>query len=101
MGPAELVYGGVKYYKVRHAVMCRRCKETIESSDKNAHDYKVCACGSVGIDGGIKDGRLIGSLEHMENRSVYSAKVAGKTLWLPEHAIPQTGSLAEKVNASE
>lgn len=101
MGPAELVYGGVKYYKVRHAVMCRLCKETIESSDKNAHDYKVCTCGSVGIDGGIKDGRLIGSLEHMENRSVYSAKVAGKTLWLPEHAIPQTGSLAEKVNASE
>ena len=99
MGPAELVYGGVKYYKVRHAVMCRLCKETIESL--YVHDYKLCACKSVGIDGGIKDGRLIGSLEHMENRSVYSAKVAGKTLWLPEHAIPQMESLAEKVNASE
>ena len=83
MGPAELVYGGVKYKKVRHAVMCRLCKETIESSDKNAHDYKVCACGSVGID----NDRVIGNITNMEDRSVYCAKVSGKTLWRPENAI--------------
>lgn len=91
MGPAELVYGGVKYKKVRHAVMCRLCKETIESSDKNAHDYKLCICKSVGID----NDRVIGNIINMEDRSVYCAKVSGKTLWLP-----QMESLAEKVNTS-
>jgi len=76
MGPAELVYGGVKYKKVRHAVMCKICKDTIE-----APDYKVCKCGSVAID----TGRLIGSLKNMEDRSVYCAKVGGKTIWLPHY----------------
>jgi hypothetical protein len=83
MGPSELVYGGVKYKKVRYAVMCKICKVTIESSDKNVHDYKLCTCGSIGID----NDRVIGSITNMENRSVYCAKVADKTLWLPENAI--------------
>jgi hypothetical protein len=91
MGPAELVYGGVKYKKARHAVLCKICKETIECSDKNVHDYKLCRCGSVGID----NDRLIGSLENMEDRSVYCAKVAGKTIWLPPK-----GFLAERVYTS-
>jgi hypothetical protein len=91
MGPSELVNGGVKYKKVRHAVLCRRCKETIESSDKHAHDYKVCACGSVGID----NDRVIGTITNMEDRSVYCAKIAGKTIWLP-----QMESLAEKAYIS-
>jgi hypothetical protein len=83
-----LIYGGVKYKKIRHAVMCKICNVTLEGPH-----YKVCTCGSVAID---KD-RLIGSLEHMEDRSVYCAKVGSKTLWLPE-LTPQMGSLAEKVN---
>jgi hypothetical protein len=80
---SEIIYGGVKYNKVRHAILCKICKETIE-----APDYKVCKCGSVAID----TGRLIGSLENMEDRSVYCAKVAGKTIWLPLLV-----SLAERV----
>ena len=95
MGPAELVYGGVKYKKVRHAVMCKICKETIESSDKYAHDYKLCRCKSVGID----NDRVIGSITNMEDRSVYCAKVADKTIWLPDFA-RQMESLAERVNTS-
>jgi hypothetical protein len=87
MGPSELVYGGVKYKKVRYAVMCKICKVTIESL--HVHDYKLCTCGLVGIDGGIEDGRLIGSLKNMEDRSVYCAKVAGKTIWLPKHLAPK------------
>jgi hypothetical protein len=88
---SEVIYGGVKYKKVRHAVMCKICKVTLESLE--VHDYKVCSCGSVAID----NDRLIGSLTNMEDRSVYSAKVAGKTIWLPEHLTPQKESLAEKV----
>ena len=83
-----IVYGGVKYKKVRHAILCKICKVTLEGTH-----YKVCACGSVAID----TDRLIGSLEHMEDRSVYCAKVSGKTLWLPDLA-PHMGSLAEKAN---
>jgi len=82
MGPAKLVYGGVKYKKVRHAIMCKLCKKTIESSDKNVHDYKLCTCGSVAID----NDRVIGSITNMEDRSVYCAKVAGKTIWLPHYS---------------
>ena len=93
---ATLIYGGVKYKKVRHAIICKICKETIECLDKKVHDYKLCTCGSVGID----NDRVIGSLENMEDRSVYCAKVSGKTLWLPDLA-PQMGSLGGKAHTSE
>jgi len=72
------VYGGVKYYKVRHAILCRICNDTIES--KEDHDFRTCSCGSVSIDGGLQ-GRVIGN--YFEDRSVFCAFVGGKRLWLP------------------
>jgi hypothetical protein len=78
---STIIYGGVKYKQVRFAVYCKICKQIIESLHQ--HDYKLCLCGSIGLDGGPQEGRLIGSLSEMENRSVYCAKVLGKTLWLP------------------
>ena len=72
------VYGGVKYYKVRHAILCKLCNDTIDSKDD--HDYKMCGCGAVGIDGGLQ-GRVIGNC--YEDRSVFCAFVGGKRLWLP------------------
>ena len=69
------VYGGVKYYKVRHAILCKRCNDTIES--KGCHDFKTCGCGAVGID----DDRVIGT--SYEDRSVFCAFVGGKRIWLP------------------
>jgi len=91
---SEIIYGGVKYKKVRHAILCKICKDTIECL--HMHDYKLCKCGLVGID----DERLIGSLKNMEDRSVYCAKVSGKTIWLPE-AIPQMAFWEKKVYTSE
>ena len=77
-----IVYGGLKYIQVRHAVYCKKCKETIES--KWCHDFKFCSCGSIGIDGGIEAGnRILGNLADMENRSVYCATINGKKIWLP------------------
>jgi hypothetical protein len=70
-----VVYGGVKYTKVRQAAYCKLCKETIES--KYQHDYKMCSCGAIGID----FERFIGT--EWEDRSVFCAKVRGKTLLLP------------------
>ena len=79
----SIVYGGVKYHMVRHAIYCKACLETIESKDE--HDYKVCSCGKVAIDGGISDGnRIIGHPSDIEYRSMYCASIRGKRVWLPE-----------------
>ena len=75
--PHIIWYGGVKYLLARHAVYCKSCKNTIESN--HDHDFKICACGLIGIDGN----RILGDPSTIENRSVNSAFVNGKRLWLP------------------
>ena len=78
-----MIYGGVKYTKVRNALYCRKCMETIES--KWHHDFKMCSCGAIGIDGGIEAGsRILGNLSDMETRSIYCASINGRKLWLPQ-----------------
>jgi hypothetical protein len=77
---STIVYAGVKYTKIRHAIECKKCLETIES--KYSHDYKVCSCGAVGID----DNRVVGNRSDMEDRSMYCAIVRNKKIWLPASA---------------
>ena len=77
---SSLVFGGVKYIRVRHAVHCLLCKDTIESNDY--HDFNYCSCGAIAID----DGRVIGDPKDIETRNIYCANVNGKKLWLPEEA---------------
>jgi len=89
-----IIYGGVKYMLVRHAIYCRNCKETIESTD--VHDFKMCTCGSVGID----DNRVLGDRSNMEPRSMYVAFVNGKTLWLPQSVIEAHWSKPYTINTS-
>ena len=79
---SSIMYGGVKYRQIRHAIHCKRCLETIEST--GPRDFKYCSCGAVGIDGGIADGnRILGDPSDIEDRSVYHAVVRGKKVWLP------------------
>ena len=80
----SIIYGGVRYIQVRHAIYCKLCKDTLES--KSNHDFKMCSCGSVGID----YDRTLGSLENIEPRSIYCAHVNGKKLWLPQEIIEST-----------
>lgn len=75
-----MLYGGVKYKKVRQAAYCRLCKDTIESKD--LHDYKMCSCGAIGID----FDRFIGT--EWEDRSVFCADLSGRKIWLPPKAAP-------------
>ncbi len=83
-----ILYGGVKYTQVRSAIQCKKCLETIES--KHNHDFKICSCGAIGIDGGISDGiRYLGNMSDIENRSMYCATVQNKTLWLPQDVIKE------------
>jgi len=76
----SVIYGGVKYIRVRHAIFCLLCKDTLES--KEYHDFKYCSCGAIAID----DGRVLGDPKDIETRNIYCANVNGKTLWLPEDA---------------
>ncbi|NMA97970.1 MAG: hypothetical protein GX970_07665 [Phyllobacteriaceae bacterium] len=43
---------------VRNSVRCGRCGDEIESEHK--HDFKMCSCGAVGVDGGKSYLRRIG-----------------------------------------
>jgi hypothetical protein len=78
----SIVYGGLRYTQTRHAIYCKKCNETLES--KHVHDFKMCSCGAVGIDGGISAGnRILGNRSDMEDRSMYCAIVDKKKVWLP------------------
>lgn len=82
----SIVYGGVIYRQVRHAIQCKKCLDTIES--KHNYDFKYCSCMAVGIDGGIDDGnRILGNISDMEDRSMYCAIVQKKKIWLPQFHI--------------
>jgi Rps23 Pro-64 3,4-dihydroxylase Tpa1-like proline 4-hydroxylase len=80
-----IVYGGVKYKQERYAIYCKKCHHTIESRD--IHDFKYCSCGTVGIDGGISGNRLLGNLFFSEDRSMYSALIKNKKIWLPQSIV--------------
>ncbi len=78
----SMMYSGVKYTQVRHAVFCKKCKQTIESN--HLHDFKYCSCGAVGIDGGISSGnRILGNPSDIEDRRMYCTTVQKKKIWLP------------------
>jgi hypothetical protein len=84
----SIIYGGVRYNQTRHAIYCKKCEDTIES--RHNHDFKICKCGTVGIDGGIEDGNhILGNLVDMEIRNVYCAFVNKKRIWLPQEVIEE------------
>ena len=94
---ASIIYGGVKYNQIRHALYCKACRITIESN--HPHDFKMCACGSIGIDGGIFDGnRILGQMNKMEPRSMYNYTVDNKVVWLPQEIIEELFYLKATVN---
>jgi len=84
----SIVYGGLRYTQSRHAIYCKKCKETIES--KHVHDFKMCSCRTVGVDGGTSAGnRILGDLSDMENRSTYCVIVDNKKIWLPQEVMEE------------
>ena len=84
----SIIYGGVRYTQIRHAIQCKKCLEIVES--KHLHDFKYCSCRAVGIDGGVSAGnRILGNLSDMEDRSMYCAVVQKKKIWLPQSVIEE------------
>jgi hypothetical protein len=84
----SIIYGGVRYFQVRHAMYCKKCSDTVES--RSGHDFRFCKCGAVGVDGGIEGGnRVLGKLTDMEDRRMYVAYIHKKKLWLPQSVIEE------------
>ena len=82
----SFLHGGIKYIQTRHAIYCKLCKDTVESNF--IHDFKMCSCNSVGVDGGIVTGNsIIGLPENMEPRSIYCANINGRLVFLPQYII--------------
>lgn len=48
-------------------IKCRKCGDIIESI--NVHDFKLCSCGAVAVDGGCEYLRRIGNKEDFEELS--------------------------------
>lgn len=52
---------------IRNAARCRKCGDEIES--KSRHDYRVCSCGSIAVDGGLNYIRRAGEMGDIEELS--------------------------------
>jgi hypothetical protein len=57
---------------IKNSVRCKRCLEIIEST--LVHDCTFCRCGAVGVDGGHEYLRRIGSIEDIEELSVWTSE---------------------------
>ena len=57
----------VKARIITNKARCKKCGEIVES--KHRHDFNMCSCGSVFVDGGTDYMRRGGNLEHIEDMS--------------------------------
>ena len=57
---------------ILNRVLCLLCDDLIIS--KHGHDFVMCSCGSVGVDGGNNYQRRIGEDYNMIDLSIYSDK---------------------------
>lgn len=55
---------------ISNKIQCLRCADIIES--KHVHDFRMCKCGSCGVDGGLYYARRIG--KDFKELSEYAVK---------------------------
>lgn len=64
----SVVIDGKRYIQTVHSIRCKLCNETIQSTWH--HDFKMCSCNTVGVDGGIQCGnRILGEWNNYEDLS--------------------------------
>jgi len=56
----------------RNAAQCANCYEIVES--KHRHDFVMCKCGAVGVEGGLAYLRRIGSPDALIEMCEYGPK---------------------------
>ena len=54
---------------LRNRARCRKCNTIIEST--RSHDFRMCACSAIGVDGGLEYIRRIGEPEDCEELSEF------------------------------
>lgn len=52
---------------ISNKIRCKKCGDVIES--KHVHDFKLCKCGAVGVDGGRDYLRRLGNPDNWEELS--------------------------------
>ena len=57
---------------IENKIQCKHCKDIIQS--KTTHDFNMCSCGKVGVDGGTDYFRRVGNPEDMIDLSVVETK---------------------------
>jgi hypothetical protein len=57
----------MRHRLIKNSIECKKCGDVITS--KHRHDFKMCKCESIFIDGGLDYHRLGGSLEDIIDRS--------------------------------
>jgi hypothetical protein len=55
---------------IRNRAKCLRCGDILES--KYRHDFKICSCGKLSVDGGTAYIRRVGNFEEFEELSEYA-----------------------------
>lgn len=61
-------------------IRCKKCGDIIES--KSVHDFKICKCKSVAVDGGHDYLRRLGDLEDWDDLSEYEVVEDNTTIWM-------------------
>ena len=54
---------------IKNAIKCLKCNDVVES--KHKHDFKLCKCGTVFVDGRLTYRRIGGDLSMIEDACVY------------------------------
>jgi hypothetical protein len=92
----ERVFQGTTYVMKRHIVQCRKCLDTIETTDE--HDLLKCSCGAIGVDGGVERGcTRHGKREDARDFSIWVAKDNPNNI-LPQMAAERLFSMPNRVN---
>lgn len=58
-----------RYKILRNRIKCLKCGDIIES--KHRHDFKLCSCGAIAVDGGLDYQRIVGDLDSYVNLVEY------------------------------
>ena len=53
---------------LQNAAVCKKCGDDVWSIHR--HDYRVCHCGAIAVDGGTAYLRRVGDLDVFEDRSI-------------------------------
>lgn len=68
----SLVHDGERYVLTRFRYQCLLCDGIVEST--HVRDFVSCPCGALSLDGGLKEGRILGSPNDMRDVSVWTTE---------------------------